>query len=395
MKFSVTLTDLHKALDKTSPAMPKKSTLPILEHFNFQLKGNELKIIATDQDLTIMSFLLVDGSEDGHVLLPGKRLNDIVRALNPDNTAEFTVSENFEIKIKTSNGKFSMKGIDPNEYLVLPELFESVKPDIDSIQNMSVVDQSTTPIALFKKEQINRIAERTASAVSKDEYRPAMTGVYFQFCGTYVNSVSTDSYRLVKTTYKPENGVFPTDLNVIIPSRTIEQLKKADNDVAMSFIKTQMKITHVRLDIGETVLISRIIEEKFPPYESVLPKNNTIIANLPKAETLTAIKRAAIFANATSNQVKLSFEANQLTIIGEDEDTGSMGSETLSCEYSADPMVIGFNHRYLSEEISNIEDNQDPTMFQMTLSEPNRPALIKPYPENEELLMLLMPVRIS
>ena len=396
MKFKVKLSDLNKALEITSPAMPKKSTLPILEHFNFQLKDNELKILATDQDLTIMTFLQVQNIEDGQILVPGKRISDIVRALDGADEAEINTNDRYEIKIKTKAGKYSMKGIAPEEYLVMPELFESEKPDVESVKNSSVVDQSKQPVALFKKDEIVRLAEKTAYAVSKDEYRLAMTGVLLQFGGDTVNAVSTDSYRLVKCVTKPSYGVYPNDLKVIIPVRTIEQLKKADGDTAVSFIKTQMKITHIRFDINNTVIISRIIDEKFPPYESVLPKNNELSALVPKDVIIAAIRRAAIFANSTSNQIKLSFETNVLTIIGEDEESGSQGNETLDCEYSGTSLKIGFNYKYLAEAINNVDDLEDgETRVQMTFSEPNRPALIKPVPDNGDLVMLLMPVRIS
>jgi DNA polymerase-3 subunit beta len=396
MKFTVKLSDLNKALEITSPAMPKKSTLPILEHFNFQLKGNELKILATDQDLTIMTFLEVQGDTDGHILIPGKRISDIVKALVGIDEAEISTNDRYEIKIKTLAGKYSMKGIAPEEYLVMPELFESEKPDIESVKDSSVVDQSKQPVALFNREEIVRLAEKTFYAVSKDEYRLAMTGVLLQFGGEQVNAVATDSYRLVKCVTKPSYGVYPNDLKVIVPVRTVEQLKKADGDTAVSFIKTQLKITHIRFDINNTVIISRIIDEKFPPYESVLPKNNDIEVLLKKTEILSAIRRAAIFANASSNQIKLSFENNELKVIGEDEDTGSQGDETISCDFAKEPFKIGFNHKYLSEAINNVDDTEgNETQVLLTFSEPNRPALIKPTPDTGELVMLLMPVRIS
>ncbi len=396
MKFKVSLTELNKALEKTSPALPKKSTLPILEHFNFRLKGDELRIIATDQDLTIMTFLKVDNIEDGQILVPGKRISDIVKALADTGDVEIATTEKLDIKIKTSAGKYSMKGIAPEEYLVLPELFESAKPDIENIKNISVVDQTKNPTALFKQDEMIRLAEKTAYAVGTDEYRPAMTGVLLQFGGDFVNSVATDSYRLVRTISKPSFGVYPNDLDIIIPARTVEQLKKVDDDVAVSFIKTETNITHIRFDIGEMVIISRLIDEKFPPYESVLPKNNELIAIVPKHQLLQAIRRTAIFTNKISNLIKLQFENNLLTLIGEDEDTASEASEQVNCEYSGEAIKIGFNYKFLAEAVANVNDsdgNED-TMVKITFSEPTRPALITPSPDSEDLLMLLMPLRI-
>jgi len=369
-----------------------------LEHFNFDLKDGRLKIIATDQDLTIMSYLDVLSEEEGQILVPGKKILEIVRALDAKKDFEFSSTEEFDIHMKTAFGKYHMKGIDPLEYLYMPELFESPKPDIEAIKELSAMDQTKTPAAYFNCDDITRLAEKTSFAVSRDEYRPAMTGVYFQFYGDKVNAVATDSFRLSKAVcHASGDSVFPTDLNVIIPVRAIELLKKADTNVALSFIRTQMKITHCRFDIGETVMITRIIDEKFPPYESVLPKGNNILVELPKDDFLSAIRRAAIFANSNSNQIKMIFEENQLFITGEDEESGSNANESIEISYHYEPFQIGFNHKYLQDAISNIDDGGDSGNVLMTFSESNRPSILKPVREdvtNEDLIMLLMPVRI-
>ncbi len=116
MKFTVSLKELNQALQKVSPALPKKSTLPVLEHFYFILEGDLLKIVASDQKITIMHQIVVSPSEDGKILVPGKRISDIIRAL--EDTEEFTFSsdeDTFNISIKTQFGKYSMKGLDPLE----------------------------------------------------------------------------------------------------------------------------------------------------------------------------------------------------------------------------------------------------------------------------------------
>lgn len=397
MKFNVSLAEFQKALEKALPAMPKKSTLPILEHFNFKLSDNVLKIIATDQDLTIMTFLPVDAVEPGEVLVPGKKISEIVRALDSSKILDFSVNSEFDIQINAGSGKFKMKGIDTSEYLVLPQLFESEKPDIELLRHNTGAAVSKNPTAIFKAEEITTLSEKTAFAVSKDEYRPAMTGVYFEFKGDSVNVVATDSYRLVKLVQKVTETAYPNDLNVIIPSRSIELLKKADSDTVISFIKNNSKLTHCRFDIGDTVMITRIIDEKYPPYETVLPKNNSIVAIIPKEEILGAIKRVSIFANNMSNQIRLNFENNVLIINTKDDEAGTNASEEVPCEFDSEPFSIGFNYKYLQEAINNIDDKSGvKTNFRMTFSEPNRPSLLSPIAdvEHESLLMLLMPVRI-
>lgn len=387
MIFKASLSKFQDTLQKALPAMPRKSTLPVLEHLSFTLEGNNLKIIATDQDIIILSNLEVEGLEDGKILVPGYKINEITKALGSKGDIEFSTNEEtFEIVLQTSFGKYKMKGLDEEEYLDIPVLFSTDKPNID---------ESNPPTAKFTADEINRLAEKTGFAVSIDEFRPAMTGVLFEFKGDHVNAVATDSFRLVKAVNRSETNSYVEDISIIMPSRTIDLLKKIDEDVTMSTIETQGKTTHARFDYGTTVLISRIIDEQFPAYETVIPDDNDLSATIPQKELLAAIRRVSIFANTDSNQVKLSLQENVLQVLGEDEESGTQAQETIECEFPGEQFSIGFNYRYLEQALQNTEDEMGDTgMVLMSFSEPNRPALIMPKENTDELLMLIMPVRI-
>jgi DNA polymerase-3 subunit beta len=393
MRFSANLSDFNKILQKTLPAMPRKSTIPVLEHLNFSLTGNRLRVIATDQDITIMSMMNVDGMEDGNVLVPGKRLNDIVRALENKGTFEFhSNEENFEINIVTTFGQYGMKGLNPEEYLDLPELFQSEKPSLDT-ETSKENEPSGTKSAFFTKDEIIRLADKTYFAVSTDEFRPAMTGVLFQFRETYVNAVSTDSFRLVKAVCKSDKPKYPNELNVILPSRTIDLLRKIDSDLTMSFIENQKKITHARFDFSETILITRVIDEKFPPYEAVIPSEYKMTVKVNKSDFLSSIRRVSIFTSSISNQIKLELENNEISITGEDEDSGSKAIEKIKCDYNQEKYLIGFNFKYLEDALHNIDDVNEEVAISFT--EQNRPAIIKANEDSDDLLMLIMPVRLN
>jgi len=396
MKFTVTISDFQRALLKTLPAMPRKSTLPVLEHLNFSLKDNTLTIISTDQDITIMSVLEVTGEEDGGVLVPGRRLSEVVKAFGDLGSFEFSTNpENFEIKIRTTTGKFVMKGLNPEEYLDLPELFESEKPVVIINDGVGEVVPGKAHSAYFTGEEISKLCEKTVFAVSKDEYRPAMTGVFFEFNGETVTSVATDSYRLSKVSLTAEKAKYPNDFNVIIPSRSIELMKKADSNVVISFVETMKKITHARFDYEDTVMITRIIDEKFPPYKSVIPQEPKYHVVINQNDLLKAIKRVAIFANTNSNQIKVVFEENTIILTGEDEDSGSQGNETLTCDYTGEPMLIGFNFHYLEEALQNLNSELDNDLIIMSFTEANKPILIRANKEDTNVLMLVMPVRLG
>jgi DNA polymerase-3 subunit beta len=394
MKFIVSLADFQKALLKNMPAIPRKSTLPVLEHLHFALTGETLRIVSTDQDITIMTTLKVEGSEDGTVLVPGRKIGDLVRTL-PTGSIEFNSNNStYEIKLKTSTGKYSLRGINPDEYLDIPELFSTDKADLEKVKDQGTSTEKPGTI-FFKLDEMSWLANKTHFAVSTDEFRPAMNGVLFQFRENYVNAVSTDSYRLVKAVIHPEKAAFPKEIDLIIPARAIELLRKIDSDVTMSIIETRGKVTHARFDVSDTVFITRLIDEKFPPYESVIPSNNELVATINQKDILSAITRIANCTSEHNNQIKLVIDKNSISISGQDEESGTEGDEAITCDFNGNKITIGFNYKYLQDAISNIETSDEKQAVLMTFSEPTRPVLIKPVNESKDVLMLLMPVRLT
>lgn len=392
MKFKASLSNFQNLLQKALPAIPPKSTLPVLEHLHFELTGNQLRITATDQDITIIADQEVTGTEDGTVLVPGRRLNDIVKALGTQGDFDFTANlDTYEIDLTTSNGQYGMKGLNKDEYLDIPELFSSSGPLIESAETDDTDDKAT-----FAKGELMRLANKTAFAVSTDEFRPAMTGVLFQFRGNSVTAVATDSYRLCRAITRSEENKFPADLDVIIPGRSVELLKKVDDDVTMNIIRDGGKITHARFRFGKTIFVTRVIDERFPPYESVIPDNNDLIASVDQRQFLSAIRRVSIFTSSITKQVKIALDENNMTVAGKDDDIGTDGDESLTCDFSGEHFEIGFNYRFLEEALANIDPAPEKDYHvELMLSEPTRPALIRPKDINDELLMLIMPVRIN
>ncbi len=255
MKFTVNLADFAKVLNKVLPAVPRKSTLPVLEHFQFILNSGRLDVIATDQDIILKASIQVDGQADGAVLVPAKKISEIVKALDNIGTLEFAVDmSNYEITLKTDAGNYDMKGLDADEYLRLPELFETEKPDLDHIK----ADEDRE-IAFIKSHDIQKMIANTSFAVSTDEFRPAMTGIYFQFRGPNAYAVATDSFRLSRAFITAGEHLFPEDFDVIIPANAAEILRKIEGDVILSSISNFNKLSNLRFDFDDVVFITKII----------------------------------------------------------------------------------------------------------------------------------------
>lgn len=373
MRFSVALNDFQKHLQKVMPAVPSKSTLPVLEHFLIRAESGAVTITATDLELTIVATLPADITEGGAALVPARKLTDIIKALaGAEGSVTFACSERFDITLKTGFGQYAMKGMSEDDF---PEM-----PDFHGDSD-----------AQFSAGDIMRIANKTVFAVSQDEYRPAMTGVIFQFRGTYVKAAATDSYRLsrVIVTSQTEAPSFPAELDVIVPARTVELLRKVDSDVRASVSKT-----HAQFTMDDTTIVTRLIDERFPPYDNVIPLDNDKTMKINTRELLAAIRRVSLFANVTSRQIRFAITPNSVTLRGEDDESGNRASEEVRCEFSQDSFEIGFNYKYVEEALQNM-DTEDATAESVFLfSSPTRAALLKNKTDDDSLLMLIMPVRL-
>lgn len=391
MKFTINLADFNRALNKVIQAIPKRTALPVLEHFLFVLSENTLDVIATNQDIILKASVSVEGEEDGKVLVPAKKISDIAKVMDNVGTVEFVVDlTNYDITLKTDAGIYDMKGLDADEYLKLPELFDSEKPDLD---NPPADDNKH--IAVLKASDIQRLFANTTFAVAQDDYRPALSGLLMQFRGQYAYVVGTDSFRLSRGFITASEHTFPTDFDVIIPAASAEILKKVDQEVILSSISNFDKITHLRFDYDNVVFITKIITEKFPPYETVIPDNNEVRLTLSKTDFINAIKRVSIFANSNHKYAKLNLKSDHIILSSENESKGDKGMETLPCDYTGDDMTIGFNHEFLEEAIMHLEKIEgDDNVYLFLATDPNRPVLMSAEPELGQTIMLLMPTRI-
>jgi len=372
MKFTVALTDLQKALQKVLPAIPVKSTMPVLEHLLAELSGSELTFTATDQEISISLTTVVVGERDGALLIPARQFNDLVKELGSSGSVEVTANErNQTVSLRTPTGSYEMKALDADEFPSIPPFPEA-------------------QLATLRKEDVMRMANKTVFAVSTEEYRPSMTGVFFQFRSDSVTAVATDGFRLSRVIVGAGDETFPDGLEAIVPSRSVELLRRVESDVTMEISRT-----HARFSIGSLTITTRIIDEKYPPYQNVIPADNDKTLIVHQREVLSAIKRVSLFANTNTKHVRFRIEPSSMSVHSEDEDSGSKGTENIPCEFSASDYEVGFNYRYLEEAIKNITTDDDPDLnVKMTFSSPVRAVLITPAAGDDSLLMLVMPVKI-
>ena len=219
-----------------------------------------------------------------------------------------------------------------------------------------------------------------------------MTGVFFEFHEDKLVTVATDGYRLVKLLVPSAGQTFPHDLHAIIPARTVNLLAKIDSDAVYLAINK----THARFSADNTTITTRLIDEKFPNYDNVIPKDNDKVCSLSQSELLSSIRRVSLFTSAVSPQIRFSIAADKMTVSAEDSESGNKAKEVVAAEFDSDPIDIGFNYKYIEESLQHITgDDMEKGAIQILLSTPTRAVLIKPVKEDDTLLMLVMPMRIS
>lgn len=368
MKFNITSGELVKALSAVAGVVPSKATLPILENVLFESVDGTLRLTATDNEIYIVESLPAEIVQDGSVAIPARRLLDTMRQL-PDIPLSFDIDDRCIVKFRTDRGAYKLVGAKAEDFPMLPSVNEGTTIMVDT-------------------ESLTSGIEKTRFAVSTDDLRPNMMGVYFQVDEEKTRLVATDGHRLVRLVKHDMKGDVP--VNFIVPDKALAQVSRTLNGG-----ETKMQITkhHVRFSNGDAEVIARLINESYPNYENVIPKENEKIMTVGKDDMLATVRRVSIFSSSTTRQIRLNLSQDEVSIFAEDYEMSSEARESIKCQYDADDMVIGFNARYLADVLNNISGDEVTFAF----STPNRAGIVQPLEQatDEDLLMLIMPVMLN
>ena len=371
MKFSVSSSELLKQLQLAAGSIGSNPVLPILEDFLFTIGDNTLKIAATDLETSIRTQVDIMAAEgNGSVAVPAKILLDTLKAL-PQQPITFSINDNnFAIEITSAFGKYRLAGENGADFPNIPE------PD--------AVDTVSIPA-----NALSQAISKTIFATSNDELRPAMTGVYFQVEFNKLMLVATDAHKLVKYTYKNLSSEVSTAF--IVPKKALNLLKgslPAGEAVQMAFNKNNAFFT-----FGKTNLVCRLIDSRYPDYNAVIPVDNPNLLSISRVDFQNSLKRIAIYANKTTNQVILNINNGSLTVSAQDLDFSNEATEQLTCSYEGDALTIGFNAKFLVEMLGVLESDE----VVMELSTSTRAGILLPSEkeDEEDILMLVMPVMLS
>ncbi len=371
MRFIVSTSTLLKQLQAVSGALSSSTVLPILENFLFRIQDGNLTISATDLQTSMTTSLPVETQENGVIAIPSRILLDTLKSL-PEQPVTFSVDDKtFAVEIKAGDGNYKLSGENGEDF-----------PKIPTVENASSVSLPASVLA----EAINK----TIFAVSNDELRPAMTGVYCQLSPQHFTFVATDAHKLVR--YRRKDAHSETATSFIMPKKALTLLKSSlpSEDVAVS---VEYNSTSAFFKFGNINLVCRLIDERYPDYDAVIPLNNPNKLTIDRLLFLGSLSRVAIYANKTTHQVRLKITGTELNISSEDIDFSNEAHEKLNCAYEGEDIEIGFNARFLIEMLRNLSCEE----VSLEMSTPNRAGLLLPQggDENEDVLMLVMPVMLN
>jgi DNA polymerase-3 subunit beta len=372
MKFTVNSALLQRTLSKLGGVIQAKSTMPILEHFLFDVVNNRLTATATDLAIWMTVTLDVKGDTDGKITVPAKRFTDTLRSL-PDLDLDFSADTTTNrITVRTSTGEFNLTGDHHTAFPPTPDMEGTEQLELDG------------PV-------LRKVIQKTTFAVSQDELRPAMNGVLVEATPKGITTVATDGHRMVRYKFTPARAV-GFERNVIIPVKTLHVVGRSLEDEPATILLSK---THIRLKFPSWEVVSRLIDEQYPRYESVIPamtdEDKVLKAN--REALIQTIRRVALYANAATHQVRFDIAKDELRVAAQDVDFGWDAKEKLPCTFSDTVFMIGFNATYLVDLLSHVDGEN--ILFHF--SAPTRAGIILPEEalDGEDLLMLVMPVRLN
>lgn len=371
MKFIVNSAYLLKQLNHINGVITTNPVVPILENFLFELEKGSLTVTASDLQTSMITELQVESKEKGSIAVPARILLDTLKNL-PEQPVTFSIDEaTYSVEIISDNGRYKLSGENATDFPRVP----SVSHDFS---------------AEFSTQILGRAINNTIFATSNDELRPAMTGVYLDLGEKHTTFVSTDGHRLVR--YRRNDIKSSNGHSIIIPRKALMLLKAtlpAENDS----VSVDFNVSNAFFKFGNIKMICRLIDERFPDYENVIPTTNPIVMTIGRAELLSALRRISIYANKTTHQVRLKITGSELQISAEDLDFSNEANERLSCEHEGDDIEIGFNARFMLEMLTNLDCEQ----VKLTMSAPNKAGVILPVEKDsaEDILMLVMPVMLN
>ena len=363
LRITASKDELVQAFGVVARAVSTRTSVQILSGILLEPHAGELRLAATDMELSLRANVQAQIEGDGAIVLPGKTLADIARLLPSDEvTIEHKLSEAV-VHVTSGSASYTLHMYNPEDFPRLPEL--------DAVETFSV-----------DRESLLETIHRVARAASRDESRPVLTGILVSFTGGKIVMAATDSYRLaVKET---ELGGNAPELEAIVPSRALQELARIAN--AGDTIEVGVHENQVLFSTDGAWLTTRRIDGQFPNYRQLLPEQFEHELTLPRVELLEVVRRASVMIQRAT-PLQLRFAEGVLTVIARTHEVGE-SQESMPIGFTGETLEIGFNADFLRDGLESMDGDD----VRFKLISPLRPAVIQG--EGDDFTYLVMPIRL-
>ena len=374
MKITIAKIDFVKSLASVENIVEGKTTIPILSNVLLEAKQGRLCLSATDMDMMISDKVKVKNIDiEGSTSVPAHILYNVIKELNEDKLIELSYDEsNKKLHLTSFKSKFTFSCLPKDEFPIL------------STENYKIS-------FLLSSNVLKEMIDQTYFAISSEESRYYLNGIFFHTVKLnnkfFLRSIATDGHRLAQSqTIAPTaaNNIF----NTIIPKKLIFELRKLIDDVETD-IKIDLTERKIRFSFNETIIVSKLIDGKFPDYEKVIPKDTKNSFFIDRKSFLESINRISTISSDKSKAIKLNLNKNKLTISANNLEEGGSGIEEIEISYNGPSLDIGFNGSYLKEIINQLSSKEITILF----SDSTAPTIIKDESKSETLYVL-MPMRV-
>jgi DNA polymerase III subunit beta len=363
LRITCSKDELVEGLSLVGRAVSSRTAIQILSGILLEAREGELRLAATDMELSLRAAVPARVEGDGAVVLPGRTLVDIARLLPSDDvTIEHRASESV-VHVTSGSASYTLHTYNAEDFPRLP-------------------DFADTQTFVVDREALIATISRVARAASRDEARPVLTGVLVQFAGDKLVMAATDSYRLaVKETTLSASA---PELEAIVPSRALQELARIAGDA--DEIAVGVQENQVLFSAGDVWLTTRRIDGQFPNYRQLLPETFEHELVVPRGELLDVVRRAAVMIQRAT-PLQLRFAEGEVTVVARTHDVGE-SQESMPVAYTGEPLEIGFNAEFLREGLESVEGDD----VRMKLISSLRPAVLTD--QGEDFTYLVMPIRL-
>ncbi len=366
MKATVERAALLKCLGHVQSVVERRNTIPILSNVLIDASGDAIRLMATDLDLQVVESFAAQVSQPGATTVSAHTLFDIARKLPEGSQVELSVDNN-RMAVVAGRARFSLATLPRDDF---PVIAESDLP---------------TRFAL-PAETLKQIIDKTRFAISTEETRYYLNGIFMHVADGNLRAVATDGHRLARvTTPLPDGAAGMPD--VIVPRKCVAEVRKL-LDEADGEVEVSLSASKIRLTIGQATLTSKLIDGTFPDYSRVIPTANDKLLKIDPKSFAEGVDRVAAIASEKTRAVKLSLDRDRVTLSVTSPENGT-AAEEVPADYASPPIEVGFNARYLLDILNEIEGD----VVHVHLADAAAPTLIRE-DDNSPALYVLMPMRV-